>query len=137
MSPECIVGQVRQTFTNHDLDESRKKFKENPVAKYWDGKFACKEYELIKDRNRDIMLTLDFEDGQSYEASGAEIYDLVFNKGKPWCITSNGTIFTFEKQGVVPGLLELWYAERQEMQAKAKLFRNIATGLELPDRLKV
>jgi len=35
-------------------------------------------------------------------------------------LTANGTIVTYEKKGVVPGLLERWYAERQEMQAKKK-----------------
>jgi hypothetical protein len=62
----------------------------------------------------------------SFSASGAEIYDLIFNRGKPWCITSNGTIFTFEKQGVVPSLLERWYAERKEMQAKAREYKGDA-----------
>jgi len=124
MSPECIIGQVRQDFTNGDLEDSRKQYKDNPIARYWEGKFACREYELVMERNRDIGLILDFEDGKSYNASGAEIYDLIFHNGKPWCITSNGTIFTFEKQGVVPGLLERWYAERKEMQAKAKDYKG-------------
>jgi len=120
MSPECIVGQVRHVMTDNDIDAARKRWKENPIARYWDGKFACQEYELVMDQDRGTDLILDFEDGKSFTASGAEIYDLIFNQGKPWCITSNGTIFTFEKQGVVPGLLERWYAERKELQAKSK-----------------
>lgn len=35
-------------------------------------------------------------------------------------LSANGTIFTYEKEGVVPGLLTRWYSERKEMQAKAK-----------------
>jgi DNA polymerase elongation subunit (family B) len=35
-------------------------------------------------------------------------------------ISANGTIFTYEKEGVIPGLLKRWYAERKEMQAKLK-----------------
>ena len=124
MSPECIIGQVRQTLTNVEIEAFRKRFKENPIARHWEGKFACQEYELVMARDREVDLIIDFEDGKSYTASGAEIYDLVFQNGKPWCITSNATIFTFEKQGVVPGLLERWYAERKELQAKASVFKG-------------
>ena len=120
MSPECIVGQVRHTVTDLDIKEARKKWKENPVARYWDGKFCTKEYGYVMDKDKEVELTIDFEDGKSFTASGAEIHDLVFHQGKPWCITSNGTIFTFEKQGVVPGLLERWYAERKILQANAR-----------------
>lgn len=124
MSPECIIGQVRHTITSPEIEKYRQKYKENPIAKYWEGKFACKEYELVMARDKEVELIVDFEDGKSYSASGAEIYDLIFHNGKPWCITSNGTIFTFEKQGVVPGLLERWYSERKELQAKAREFKE-------------
>jgi len=76
------------------------------------------------DKDREKTLYIDFEDGTSHECTGAEVYDLIFNRGQPWCITSNGTIFTFEKQGVVPGLLERWYTERKELQAKAREFKG-------------
>lgn len=124
MSPECIVGQVRHTITGPEIEAAKKRWKENPIARYWEGKFACKEYELVMERDKEITLYIDFEDGTSYEASGAEIYDLIFHNGKPWCITSNATIFTFEKQGVVPGLLERWYAERKDLQANAKKYKG-------------
>jgi len=124
MSPECIIGQVRHTITEPEIEGYIKRYKENPIAKYWEGKFACKEYELVMARDKVMPLIMDFEDGKSYSATGAEIYDLIFHNGKPWCITANGTIFTFEKKGVIPGLLEQWYAERKELQAKAKEFKE-------------
>ncbi len=124
MSTETIIGQVRHSLTDPEIEEYVKRYKENPIAKYWEGKFACREYELVMNQDREIDLWIDFEDGAQFSASGAEIYDLIFNRGKPWCITSNGTIFTFEKQGVVPSLLERWYAERKEMQAKAREFKG-------------
>lgn len=124
MSPECIVGQVRHSLTQPEIDEYIARYKENPIAKYWEGKFACREYELVMNKDREVDLWIDFEDGGQYQASGAEIYDLIFERGKPWCLTSNGTIFTFEKKGVIPGLLERWYAERKELQAKAKAVKG-------------
>lgn len=148
MSPECIVGQVRHDYTNAGLVEQIKKCKgftkhvkdptnvaevfafgktvqDSPFPKYWEGRFACEEYEFVMNRDRDKTLWIDFEDGTSHECSGAEVYDLIFNCGHPWCITSNGTIFSFERQGVVPSLLERWYSERKEMQAEAKKFKDI------------
>ena len=35
-------------------------------------------------------------------------------------ITANGTIFTYEKEGVIPSLLARWYSERKQLQAKLK-----------------
>jgi DNA polymerase elongation subunit (family B) len=35
-------------------------------------------------------------------------------------LSANGTIFSYEQKAVVPGLLERWYAERKELQAKKK-----------------
>lgn len=147
MSPECIVGQIRHTYTDQGLMEQISKCKgfhkhvkdpknkdevfafgksllDSPFPKYWEGRFACEEYELVMSKDREKKLWIDFEDGTSHESSGAEIYDLIFERGQPWMLTSNGTIFTHEKQGVVPGLLERWYAERKELQKKAKEFKG-------------
>jgi DNA polymerase elongation subunit (family B) len=35
-------------------------------------------------------------------------------------LSANGTIFTYATEGIIPGLLKRWYAERKEMQAKLK-----------------
>jgi len=48
------------------------------------------------------------------------------DSNKPWTISANGTLFTYEKKGIIPGLLERWYAERKQMQAKLK--EAIAAG---------
>jgi DNA polymerase elongation subunit (family B) len=52
--------------------------------------------------------------------SAAEIWKLVFDSNKPWMLSANGTIFTYEKEGVVPGLLSRWYSDRKDMQKKLK-----------------
>lgn len=135
MSPECIVAQIRHTITTPEIEEYMGRIKEGAVARYWEGKFACKEYELVMSQDRDVKLYIDFEDGTSYEASGAEIYDLVFDKGNPWAITANGTIFSFEQQGIIPSLLERWYAERKEMQATAKKYRANMNGVQVEKNL--
>ena len=114
MSTETIVGQVRHTFTREMLDEFK------TVSEAWEGKFACPEYELVMNKDRETMLFVDFEDGTTLEATGAEIYDLIFLSGQPWIFSANATIFRHDVKGVIPGLLEQWYAERKELQKKAK-----------------
>jgi DNA polymerase elongation subunit (family B) len=71
-------------------------------------------------QNKGYDLVIDWEDGRSTEMSAAEAYELIYLSGKPWMLSANGTIFTYEKQGVIPGLLARWYAERKELQKKAK-----------------
>ena len=52
--------------------------------------------------------------------SGAQVYEAIFENNRPWVLSANGTIFTYEHEGIIPGLLKRWYAERKEMQAKLK-----------------
>ncbi len=73
---------------------------------------------MNQDKSHDIII--DWENGSTDVMSGAEIYKLIFESNKPWMLSANGTIFTHEHEGVIPGLLKRWYAERKEMQAKLK-----------------
>ena len=118
MSTETIIGQVRHTYTREMIENAK------TVAEAWEGRFATHEYEKVMEKDIVEKLHLDFENGDSFEATGAEIYELIFNSGQPWIISANGTIFSYEKKGVIPGLLERWYAERKELQTKAREARS-------------
>jgi DNA polymerase elongation subunit (family B) len=131
MAPETIVGQVRQTLTNqymHDkgvrLASEKKRHKEGDDAVtgsvLWEGLFGALEYAAIMAQERGTILTLDYEDGRSVEMSAAEIWKLIFDSHKPWMLSANGTIFTYEKEGIIPGLLTRWYSDRKTMQRKLK-----------------
>jgi DNA polymerase elongation subunit (family B) len=118
MGPETIIGQLRQDYTREEVET--KIAKGNSFASAWEGKFGSNEYEFVmsKDISHDIIV--DWEDGSTDVLSGAQIYDVIFESNQPWMLSANGTIFTYEKEGVIPGLLKRWYAERKEMQAKLK-----------------
>ncbi len=118
MGPETIVGQLRQDGTKAAIEESIAKGKS--FAASWEGKFGSDEYESVMAREVGREITIDWEDGGSDTLSGAQVYDLIFESNQPWMISANGTIFTYEKEGIIPGLLKRWYAERKEMQAKLK-----------------
>lgn len=124
MGPETIVGQLRPTMTDQLIQErmsdkfrNGKKYKGDGFAKAWEGLFATLEYTAVMER-RDTKVTLDWADGTSDELLARDVWTLVFESNQPWMISANGTIFTFEKEGVIPGLLARWYSERKELQAK-------------------
>ena len=133
MSPETIIGQVRHTLTG-PMIESFNNGRDGYVARAWEGKFATEEYELVMAKDTDTLLTVDFTNGDSIQATGAEIYDLIFNSGETWLITANATIFRYDQQGIVSGLLERWYAERKELQAKARESRDDPSAFEFWDK---
>ena len=118
MGPETIVGQLRQTMTNEYINQQMVKGKSFAAA--WEGKFGTLEYEAVMNKEIGTDITIDWEDGNQDILSAAQVYQLIFESNQPYMLSSNGTIFTYEKEGVIPGLLKRWYAERKEMQAKLK-----------------
>ena len=132
MAGETIIGQVRQTLTDQymkdksfRLSSEKKKRKESDEEEQfgsilWEGLFSALEYNAILNQERGTILTLDYEDGRSVEMSAAEIWKLIFDSNKPWMLSANGTIFTYEKEGVIPGLLSRWYSDRKDMQKKLR-----------------
>jgi len=128
MGPETIVGQLRQDYTKTDIDN--KMAKGTSFAGSWEGKFGSNEYEFVMNQDRAHDITVDWENGETSIMSGAEIYELIFNSSKPWMLSANGTIFTYENEGVIPGLLKRWYAERKELQAKLKEAIKVENKIE-------
>ena len=118
MGPETIIGQLRPTMTKDYIDNQMAKGKS--FAASWEGKFGSDEYEAVMNQDIGTDITIDWENGESDVLSAAEVYRLIFESNQPWMISANGTIFTHEKEGIIPGLLKRWYAERKEMQAKLK-----------------
>lgn len=133
MAPETIVAQVRQSLTDQYMqDKSTRLAKEKRKKKtgedadavigavLWEGLFGSLEYTAIMNQERGTILTVDYEDGRSVEMSAAEIWKMVFDSNRPLMISANGTIFTYEKEGVIPGLLTRWYTERKQTQKLAR-----------------
>ena len=118
MGPETIVGQLRQDYTQAYIEGEMAKGKSFAAA--WEGRFGSLEYEFVMNKDRANDITIDWENGETSIMSGAQIYELIFDSSKPWMLSANGTIFTHEHEGIIPGLLKRWYAERKEMQAKLK-----------------
>ena len=118
MGPETIVGQLRQTMTENFIQEQMTKGKS--FAASWEGRFGSLEYEAVMNKEIGTEITIDWEDGGIDVLSAAEVYKLIFESNQPFILSANGTIFTYEREGIIPGLLARWYKERKEMQAKLK-----------------
>jgi len=118
MGPETIVGQLRPIMTDRYIQD--KMAAGSSFADAWENMFGSLEYTAVMENQAGTEITIDWEDGSSTLHSAAEIWRIIFDSNQPWTLSANGTIFTYEKKGVVPGLLERWYAERKEMQAKKK-----------------
>lgn len=134
MSKETVVGQIRPEQTDRLLSRRMKEDRMS-FADAWGNMFGTLEFNQVINREL-IMLTVDFEDGSCVEFTADELYQWIFeNPKKPMILTANGTIIDASKQGVVPGLLARWYAERKIMQAKVKKMSQLKTGIEIPEDL--
>jgi len=118
MGPETIVGQLRQNMTKDYIDDLI--YKGKSFAAAWEGRFGSLEYEAVMERRIGVEITIDWEDGRNDILSAAEVYRLIFESHQSLMLSANGTIFTYEKEGIIPGLLKRWYSERKEMQTKLK-----------------
>ena len=129
MGPETIVGQLRPDGTKAHLESEMAKGKSFAAA--WEGIFGSLEYTAVMNREVGREVTIDWEGGGSDTLSAAQVYDLIFENNQPWMLSANGTIFTYEVEGIIPGLLARWYKERKEMQAKLK--ECIAAGNKIEE----
>jgi DNA polymerase elongation subunit (family B) len=118
MGPETVVGQLRQTMTDRLIKERMASGMSFAAA--WEGIFASLEYTAVMEQQRGTEITIDWQSGESTVHSAMEIWYMIFDSNQPWIMSANGTIFTYEREGVIPGLLKRWYAERKELQAKKK-----------------
>ena len=122
MGPETIVGQLRPVMTDRYIADKMRGG--SSFAAAWEGLFGSLEYEAVMAMEKGTEITVDWADGEESVHSAAEVWHLIFDSNQPWMITANGTIFTYDREAVIPGLLKRWYAERKEMQAKLKECKN-------------
>ena len=120
MSPETIVGQVRQSYTsefiNREIEKqrqaSRSKSFEPNYTEAWHSLFGSIEYTKIIEKTDDT-LTVDLNDGTSFECTATELNRIIFNSESSLVISANGTLFDKSKQGIIPRVLTKWYSERK------------------------
>jgi DNA polymerase elongation subunit (family B) len=118
MAPETITGQLRPVMTEQYIKQ--KMDSGSSFAGAWENIFGSLEYTAVMNQERGTEITIDWESGVASIHSAAEIWKMVFDSNNQWTLSANGTLFTYDKKGIIPGLLERWYAERKELQDKKK-----------------
>jgi len=129
MGPETIVGQLRQDRTDQFIQEQILVHKKS-FASAWEGMFGSLEYEAVMRQDKAYEITVDWQNGEQDALSAAEVYRLIFESNQSWMLSANGTIFTYENEGIIPGLLKRWYAERKDMQKKLKAAIDAGNKIE-------
>ena len=140
MSPETIVGQIRLDRTNSEIAAFESRGGKNTFAAWWNDRFNVLEMEEFYNQDCGTKLMLDMEDGSSFEITGKELNELIFNSGQPWCISANGTIFKTDQEGIIPSLLTRWYKERKVLQRIMQNYQDIQdnpkiTGVLVPEHM--
>jgi DNA polymerase elongation subunit (family B) len=130
MGPETVVGQIRLDISDERIHNDTT-LKKKSFAGSWEGRFATEEYEAVMEQKRDVMLTLDLENGQEEVLSAAEVWKLIYDSHQPWMLSANGTIFTNEFEGIIPGLLKRWYSERKDLQKNLKKAKDAKNEVEI------
>ena len=77
--------------------------------------FAAIEHTKVIEKSQDVLI-VDMEDGNSFETTGAELYDIIFAENSTIVVSANGTLFDRSQRGVIPAILTRWYEERKKMQ---------------------
>jgi len=143
MGPETIVGQLRPVMTEKYIAEKMarkivdgKKRKGCSFAAAWDGLFGSLEYEAVMHKDKNVEITIDWEDSEVPTVLDAsQVWSLIFEGGQKWILSGNGTIFRYDFEGIIPTLLATWYKERKAMQRKKVLFSKLLSGVPLnPDK---
>ncbi len=129
MGPETIVGQLRPVKTDQYIREQMSLHKKS-FAAAWEGLFGTLEYDAVMRQDRAFEINVDWENGETDILSAAEVYRVIFENNQPWMLSANGTIFTYGSEGVIPGLLKRWYAERKELQSKLKAAKDAGNTIE-------
>lgn len=132
MAPETIVGQLRPTYTDRYIAD--KMAEGASFADAWEGLFGSIEYTAVMDQEPGREITVDWETGGSDVMMARDVFKLIFEGREPWILSANGTIFKYDIKGIVPGLLERWYAERKVMQRTKKQFQELLQGISISNK---
>jgi len=124
MSPETLIGHINSDETDQIVIDKVESGECESFAEAWQPFFNTIEFERVM-KGSDEEVTFEFNrSDETVTAPAYKIRDMIYNDDK-FTISANGTVFSREKQGVIPALLERWYSERKKMQAEAEKWEKI------------
>ena len=92
------------------------------------GQFKLEESAttLIRERS-DTKIIFEYVNGKIESKTGDEWHDYLLDSN--WCMSGFGTVFTMDKKGVVPKVLEDWYASRKKFKKNMTESKNAAAAI--------
>lgn len=124
MSPETLIGHINSDETVNHVIEKVNSGEAETFAEAWQPFFNTFEFDKVYN-GTDEEVTFEFNrSDEKISAPAYKIREMIFDDDK-FTVSANGTVFSREKKGVIPALLERWYSERKKMQAEAEKWENI------------
>ena len=132
MSPETLVGHINSDETENHIIEQVNSGAVDTFAKAWQPYFNTFEFDKVYE-GRDEEVTFEFNrSNETITAPAYKIREMIFDDEK-FSVSANGTVFSREKEGVIPALLKRWYSERKKMQKEAEKWENIMVDATDPE----
>lgn len=140
MSPEVIIAQIRLDMTKEFLwnkikSNSLYKNKAKQIPDWgaaWGNVWGTLEYQEVM-KQSDTLLTIDFESGESGQATAKDIYNMIFAEGSNLCISAFGTIFRTDKMSLINSIFTRWYAQRKEYKKEMAKYEDMSVGVKIDD----
>ena len=117
ISPECLVGQFDVSRTMAKIDELVAAGVKRTDA--WATFTGTYEYHDIIDRTDKNLVFIPEGATAPITLTGEQWSDIFKDETTGWSLSANGTVFSLEKQGILPFCLQKWYADRKAFQKKA------------------
>lgn len=135
MSPETLVGQINSNETEKHVIEMVESGKAESFAEAWQPFFNTFEFDYVYRGTDDIVKFELNRSDEVIETTAKKLKDMFYGNDQ-YAVSANGTVFSREKQGVIPALLERWYSERKVMQKKAEEWEQLQAGIGIDSGLE-
>lgn len=83
----------------------------------------------------DDIITFDFINGNTISNPAKVWHDMLFSKESQYILSANATLFRKDVDGVIPKLLERWYAERKLLRKKSEIYGKLQRGILINEKL--
>jgi len=135
MSPETLIGHINSDETENHIIEKVNSGEAESFAEAWQPFFNTFEFDKVYN-GTDEDVTFEFNrSDEKITAPAYKIKEMIYGD-ENFSISANGTVFSREKKGVIPALLERWYSERKKMQDLAYKWERLQAGIEIDSDLE-
>lgn len=135
MSPETLVGHINSDVTDRYIIERVESGETESFAEAWQPFFNTFEFGYMYDESDKVLRFEINRSDEVIEATGKKLKEMLYGNDQ-YTVSANGTVFSREKKGIIPTLLERWYSERKKMQDLVHKWERLQAGIEIDSDLE-